>query len=942
MKKTFTPLLWALMLIFSASLSAQDSLFISEVADPGDEWAARFIELYNAGSEAIDFNTTEVHLVKQTNGGNLSDHQLVGTITAGGAYVIARDSADFRSFFGFDPNDDNGNFNTNGDDGYFLYTGGDNTTGTLIDAYGVIDEDGSGMPWEYEDSQALRAGGITIPNAVWTASEWEITPADVVDFTPGTHDTTKVEDLAAPVWEAGYPKIENIIDTAFDLVLKLDETSTVYGVLLLSGQPAPTVEEVKAGTGAGGAAPVTGGSFVAGTQETVMTIDENLVVETSYDAYLVAEDDEAVPNVQAAVVHIEVTTVVVPDLLLMADFENDLTPFTQISIVGDQDWYKSVYSGNGFAKISGYAGSAQDNDDYLISPAINLDGSTDNEFSFDNAMNFSGPGLQVLISTDFSGTYDSTSVVTATWIDISSNFAYSTGSYAWQASGAFDLSAYTGNVYIAFRYLSNPTDGAATWEVDNFKVTGFIAAGSDATLSDLQIDAATIDGFDPATLNYVIELPAGTTGVPPDVTVTATDAAASINTVDATDLAGDAAARTTTVTVTAADGTTTQDYTILFNPILEVANLGELRAQADDTRKYVVTGEVLLTYHQSYRNKKYVQDATGGVEIDDEPGVITSTYDVGDGITGITGTVEEYNGLLQFKPTADPGVATSSGNAIVPTVVTPAQVNASIDTYESTLVQLQSVTITEADGTTEFGNGDNLELNGVAESMVLRVHFYGTTLTGTVIPDSAHVTGIVLEYNGAAQVSPRSADDVEELTAVVVSTDAALSDLQVDGATVSGFSPALLSYVVTLPQGTTVVPTVTATTADANATLDITPATDLAGDEAARTTTLLVTAEDGTTTKTYVVVFQLAVSVGNELFNMVSVYPVPAMDKLYIDQAQEIRTITVLSITGAAVMQVENRGSARMTIEMGSLQNGIYMLRLENEQGSGLVKVVKQ
>ncbi|MCK4747856.1 MAG: DUF5017 domain-containing protein, partial [Bacteroidales bacterium] len=670
MKKTFTQLFVALLLVVTSSVFAQDSLFISEVADPGDDYTARFVELYNAGSEAIDFGITEVYIARQANGGNWASTRIVGTIEAGAAFVIATDSADFNTAFGFEPNDEFSSLTGNGDDGYYLYSGGDHSTGTVFDACGVADVDGTGEPWEYLDSRALRVGGIKVPNATWTASEWEITPADVADFTPGTHDTTKIVDNTPPVWEMGYPNAENIRDVQFDLVAQLDEASTVYYVVVENNATPPTVEEVKAGVGSGGATALVASAFTAGKTETVETIS-GLVVETDYDVYLVAEDDEAVPNIQDAVVLIEVTTVIVPDELMKVDFEVDLLPFTQVSIVGDQIWNQSTYSGNGFAKASGYSGGVQDNDDYLVSPAIDLDGSTNNMFSFDNAVDYSGPGLQVLISTDFPGTYDSASVVDATWTDLTDQFSYSGDAFAWEKSGAFDLAAYSGSVFIAFRYLSNPADGAATWEVDNFTVTGFRTAGSDATLADLLVDDTTVDGFDPAKLNYMIELPAGTTTVPV-VTATTTDASASVTVTDATDLAGDAAARSTTVAVVAADGVTTLDYTLVFNPVLEVANLAELRSQADESRQFVITGEVLLSYQQSYRNKKYVQDGTGGVEIDDSPGAITTTYEIGDGITGLTGTVEAYNGLLQFHPGADPGAASSSGNTLEPVVVTPA------------------------------------------------------------------------------------------------------------------------------------------------------------------------------------------------------------------------------------------------------------------------------
>jgi hypothetical protein len=59
---------------------------------------------------------------------------------------------------------------------------------------------------------------------------------------------------------------------------------------------------------------------------------------------------------------------------------------------------------------------------------------------------------------------------------------------------------------------------------------------------------------------------------------------------------------------------------------------------------------------------------------------------------------------------------------------------------------------------------------------------------------------------------------------------------------------------VNLVEGTTVVPTVSATATDANANINITAATSIPG-----TTTIVVTAEDGTTTKTYNVSFAITI-----------------------------------------------------------------------------------
>jgi len=91
-----------------------------------------------------------------------------------------------------------------------------------------------------------------------------------------------------------------------------------------------------------------------------------------------------------------------------------------------------------------------------------------------------------------------------------------------------------------------------------------------------------------------------------------------------------------------------------------------------------------------------------------------------------------------------------------------------------------------------------------------------------------------------------------------ITDDTSLSDLTIDGTTISGFSPLETNYDVYLPEGTTTVPTVVATTTDVDATNVITDATSLPG-----TTSILITAEDGTTTSTVTVNF-VAVEAGLE------------------------------------------------------------------------------
>lgn len=86
------------------------------------------------------------------------------------------------------------------------------------------------------------------------------------------------------------------------------------------------------------------------------------------------------------------------------------------------------------------------------------------------------------------------------------------------------------------------------------------AAGEDATLSDLKVDGATIDGFAPAITNYAYSLPVGTVDVPQITSATPTDPdVSSVVITQATEIPGDA-----TVEVTSANGAVTLTYTVSY------------------------------------------------------------------------------------------------------------------------------------------------------------------------------------------------------------------------------------------------------------------------------------------------------------------------------------------------------------------------------------------
>jgi len=737
-----------------------------------------------------------------------------------------------------------------------------------------------------------------------------------------------VADTQAPAWATEYPKAVNIMDVQFDLAVQLDEISKVYYVVVDGGSSEPSVEEVVAGTGAAGAAVLSGGSFYASISEMTMTIT-GLTVGQTYDAYLVAEDIEASPNRQAAVTKVSATTIVMPSDLVSTTFKAGLDPFTAVSVSGTGAWTSSSSYGAVMA-----CGADQIEEDWLISAAINMDAASDEKMSFSAAYNNGTAVMTVLYSNDFNGTYDAASIAAATWTDISGQFVLSAGgSWSFVPSGEADISALSGTTYFAFKVTSD--NSGASWEVTNFLITGYPLSDSDATLSDLMVDGTTVSGFASTTYDYVVVLPAGTTTVP-TVSYTTTEAGANAVVVDATDLAGDDAARTTTITVTAPNDVDQAVYTIKFNPVIAVATVAEFRAVTDLTRVYSITGEVLVTSKDSYNSRLFIEDASAGIIVFGKNGAITTTYEIGDKIAGMTGTLEVYKGMKEFIPYTDPGAAASTGNDVVPTTITISQFNTELEAYEGRYVKLEGMVFADQGGT--FANGTNYNFTIGDVTGVLRTDFYDRDYIGTTIPTIGDVSGIILSYNAVAELVPGSLADF-----YTYSNDASLKDLTVDGTTVDGFAAATLDYAVSLPYGTTAVPVVDAATTDDNASYEVVAATDLSGDAAARTATVNVTAEDGLTTAAYTVVFTVEPnSVPGFDISKISVYPVPAVENLTISGTSEISVVRVVDMRGAYIMEIQNNGAESMLIDLSGVESGMYLLELTRDDAREFVRISKK
>ena len=151
-----------------------NQLFISELADPDNNAGARFVEIFNASEMALSLKGWSLVRFTNANTDVSSTLDLSGIVLEGNkTFVISPNAEEFERVYGFTPDmaiGSNSPADSNGDDNLQLI----DPFGKVIDAFGIVGEDGSGTDHEFEDGRALRKLDIDMANPNFTNSEWEI------------------------------------------------------------------------------------------------------------------------------------------------------------------------------------------------------------------------------------------------------------------------------------------------------------------------------------------------------------------------------------------------------------------------------------------------------------------------------------------------------------------------------------------------------------------------------------------------------------------------------------------------------------------------------------------------------------------------------------------------------------------------------------------------
>jgi PKD repeat protein len=215
-----------------------------------------------------------------------------------------------------------------------------------------------------------------------------------------------------------------------------------------------------------------------------------------------------------------------------------------------------------------------------------------------------------------------------------------------------------------------------------------------------------------------------------------------------------------------------------YNFPIDISNIATLRNQSGGDEVYKLTGEAILTYQQDYRGQKYIQDATAGILIDDDEGLITTSYNIYDGITNIYGELTTYGDMLQFVPITDPGAASSSGNSITPVVITLSDLTSDFEDYEAELVKVEGCVFADAGGT--FENGTVYVItDGSKATYNFRTTFYDVDYIGTEIP--ATPMDLVMIPNSRTDGEYATSRDLNDMTGGATNPATQLNITSVNG-----------------------------------------------------------------------------------------------------------------------------------------------------------------
>jgi len=209
--------LFSISAAFLTASIAQSAVIISEVVDATLSGGnPKFVELTNTSTTPFTFTGGGIINQSNSNTDLNIDVDLTGITIPGSSSFVIQGSGNggqtvFEDTYGFAADLYTSAFLSNGDDRYLLATADDGAgVGIgIVDIAGVIDQDGTGEPWEFTDGYLFRNPSVTTGNnGVFDISEWTVGGVDslqaandteetaliLANTTPGTHSFAQVPE----------------------------------------------------------------------------------------------------------------------------------------------------------------------------------------------------------------------------------------------------------------------------------------------------------------------------------------------------------------------------------------------------------------------------------------------------------------------------------------------------------------------------------------------------------------------------------------------------------------------------------------------------------------------------------------------------------------------------------------------------------------------------
>ena len=424
----------------------------------------------------------------------------------------------------------------------------------------------------------------------------------------------------------------------------------------------------------------------------------------------------------------------------------------------------------------------------------------------------------------------------------------------------------------------NATDGSSQ---TTYKIKFVTAASNNARLADIQVNGTTIAGFNAYLNTYNVQLPFGTTEVPV-VSATAQDNGATMTITQPTSTDG-----TATIHVMAADGTTSNTYTLNFS----IAQL------SDNTLQAIYMDGLLLPDFAPTKNNYTISLPLGTTQAP--------------AITWESAYAEGAQTITLVKNNLDEG----------------AQITVSAPAAQST----RTYKLTYKIEASSYAYLAGIALDGQPlEDFAPERTSYSITLPigTTTLPEISWTLGDPYQHvviteggvEGTTRIVVTAADGNSVTYRLTFSTEKssnnALQVIALDGTPLDVFHPDTLHYTIMLPAGTTTLPAVTYTPGDEYQTISLSTST------ATRTVRIVVKAGDGSS-RVYTLTFEIEKS-ANALLQMIYLDG-DSLENFSPEQLNYVVTLTEeiipdITVTPNAnqkvnITQPANFGTARITVQ---------------------------